>query len=131
MKITQEPKPKFNNKSPLWNQVILDVEKLFVGDPRIKLKIQSLMKKRNEFGVQKYGIALTINNGRSFLNDAGQEALDLIVYLKGMMLSEKNEELQETANNLYLSALDIFSELLKFEERKNVLTSLEKDIKKT
>jgi uncharacterized protein YihD (DUF1040 family) len=118
MKITREPKPKFNNYEKfLWNQIILDVEELFIGDPRVKSKIQFLMKKRNELGIQKHRIVLT--------------TLDLIVYLKKMMLSEKDEELQEIVNDLYLSTLDIFSELLKFEERKNVLTSLEKDIKKT
>ena len=40
------------------------------------------MKKRNEFGRQKYGVGLQANNGRDALVDAYEEVLDLAVYLR-------------------------------------------------
>lgn len=40
------------------------------------------IKKRKEFGVRKYGVPLRAHNGRSALQDAYEEALDLAHYLK-------------------------------------------------
>jgi hypothetical protein len=40
------------------------------------------MKKRNDFGVAKYGTPLQAFNGRDALKDAYEEALDLCVYLR-------------------------------------------------
>lgn len=38
---------------------------------------------RDKFGVAKYGTRLKPHNGRDYLTDAYQEALDLVVYLRG------------------------------------------------
>lgn len=40
------------------------------------------IKARREFGVAKYGTALQAHNGRDALQDAYQEALDLVQYLR-------------------------------------------------
>jgi len=40
---------------------------------------------RGEYGIRKYGTKLTVHNGRDPLNDAYEEALDLVVYLRQMI----------------------------------------------
>jgi hypothetical protein len=40
---------------------------------------------RREIGIQRYGIGLQVNNGRDMLRDAYEEALDLAIYLRGMI----------------------------------------------
>lgn len=37
---------------------------------------------RKDFGIRKYGMALTAHNGRDPLQDAYEEALDLVAYLR-------------------------------------------------
>jgi len=41
------------------------------------------MTERDIFGAEKYGVRLQPGNGRDFLVDAYQEALDLVAYLRG------------------------------------------------
>ena len=43
------------------------------------------MQERDLFGRQKYGVPLQAANGRDMLVDAVQEALDLTVYLRGLL----------------------------------------------
>lgn len=45
--------------------------------------VMSDMRDRDRFGKEKYGVRLQPGNGRDFLADAYQEALDLVVYLRG------------------------------------------------
>lgn len=50
--------------------------------PKVWDLVISDMLERNSFGLKKYGMELTPNNGRKPLVDAYQEALDLVVYLR-------------------------------------------------
>lgn len=60
-----QPSPKINDFGvAVWQSVIED------------------MKGRDAFGTLKYGTPLQPFNGRDFMVDAYQEALDLAVYLK-------------------------------------------------
>lgn len=49
------------------------------------------MEERKQFGIHKYGTALQAGNGRDMLQDAYEEALDLVVYLRGAIEEQKNE----------------------------------------
>lgn len=60
-----QPAPKPNDNPAVWALVIKD------------------MADRDAFGYAKYGTRLQPGNGRDFLIDAYQEALDLVVYLRG------------------------------------------------
>lgn len=60
-----QPAPKPNDNPAVWSLVIKD------------------MADRDAFGYAKYGTRLQPGNGRDFLIDAYQEALDLVVYLRG------------------------------------------------
>lgn len=48
------------------------------------------MLERKEFGLQKYQSLLQPHNGRSFLQDAYEEVLDLAVYLRGRLEEERS-----------------------------------------
>lgn len=60
-----QPAPERNEKPAVWSLVMRD------------------MTERDIFGAEKYGTRLQPGNGRDFLLDAYQEALDLVVYLRG------------------------------------------------
>lgn len=49
------------------------------------------IRERAEFGKKHYGTYLRTNNGRSALLDAYEEALDLVNYLKQLLMEENNE----------------------------------------
>lgn len=50
------------------------------------------LKERAEYGKYKYGTSLKTYNGRSALQDAYEEALDLVVYLKQALLEANGDE---------------------------------------
>jgi len=62
---SQQPAPVPNSNPALWGLVMID------------------MVTRDQFGLAKYKTRLQAGNGRDFLADAYQEALDLAVYLRG------------------------------------------------
>jgi hypothetical protein len=62
---TDQPAPVANSLPAAWDLVMAD------------------MRERDRFGQDKYGVRLQPSNGRDFLADAYQEALDLAVYLRG------------------------------------------------
>lgn len=60
----RQPKPKKNKLPAVWDLVLKDI------------------KERDDFGIKKYGTRLQPHNGRDVLQDAYEEALDLVVYLR-------------------------------------------------
>jgi hypothetical protein len=69
----QQPPPIQNTSPALWGLVMKD------------------MVDRDAFGYDKYRVRLQANNGRDFLADAYQEALDLTVYLRGAIFERDNK----------------------------------------
>jgi hypothetical protein len=59
-------------------------------------KILKLIKNRLEIGERKYGNQNIISNGRNFIQESLEEALDCSVYLAGKLIeiSEKEKERQ-------------------------------------
>lgn len=82
---TDQQLPVPNNRTSCQDLVIADLEN------------------RKTLGLKKYGTLLQPFNGRSFLLDAYQEALDLTVYLRGLL--EEQEE--ETKNDGQLALWEI------------------------
>ena len=68
--VTEQPAPIINSGPHIADLVLEDI------------------KARKEKGIETYGTALQPFNGRSMLQDAYEEALDLAVYLKGKILEE-------------------------------------------
>ena len=69
-----QPDPTPNNHTPVWSQVIKDMEK------------------RDQLGRSRYGVPLQPFNGRDALIDAYEEALDLVVYLKQAILERDGHD---------------------------------------
>lgn len=69
MASAQEPTPKGKGK------VVLDY-------------VRKDLEKRAEVGKEKYGTLLRTDNGRDALIDAYQEALDLVMYLRQLLIEE-------------------------------------------
>ena len=69
-----QPTPIHNNKPASWKLVISDMEA------------------RDNHGRKKYGTPLQPQNGRDSLQDAYEEALDLVVYLKNLIEERKLEK---------------------------------------
>jgi hypothetical protein len=66
----KQPEPKTGNK------IVVDF-------------VLSDIRERAEKGKEKYGFYLQTNNGRSALWDAYQEAIDLVMYLRQLILEEE------------------------------------------
>jgi hypothetical protein len=58
-------------------------------EPIIQDLVIADILERKEFGIRKYGHALQASNGRDMLLDAYQEAIDLVVYIKGELERRK------------------------------------------
>ena len=103
---TLEPKPinSDDTQPSLWELVIKDFEFGFLGNQNYKNGILELMNARNIFGIEKYGVPLKINNGRSFINDSLQENLDILPYLKGILCKEKQPYKRWLIEEAYRSA---------------------------
>ena len=62
--MSEQPDPTPNDGTPIWDLVIED------------------MRTRDYHGRKQYGVPLQPFNGRDALQDAYEEALDLVVYLR-------------------------------------------------
>lgn len=85
MQFDSNPAPVSNDTIPLWTQL-----KSYCSIHGIALppSLSLDMNRRDKFGIQKYGTPLQAFNGRSFVQDAYEEALDLAVYLMGLLVEE-------------------------------------------
>lgn len=63
-----QPMPVVNDYLDIQSRVIADIQD------------------RRKLGIKRYGTALQPHNGRDMLRDAYEEALDLAVYLKGVLV---------------------------------------------
>lgn len=62
-----QPLPTVNDRQDIQSMVIADITA------------------RRQVGIQRYGTALQAHNGRDMLRDAYEEALDLAIYLRGVI----------------------------------------------
>lgn len=58
--------------------------------PSIQDLVRADLNKREQIGIQRYGTKLQAHNGRDMLRDAYEEAMDLTVYLRGV-IAERDE----------------------------------------
>lgn len=62
-----QPLPVINDGQDIQSMVIADITA------------------RRQVGIERYGTALQAHNGRDMLRDAYEEALDLAIYLRGVI----------------------------------------------
>ena len=67
-----QPLPVVNSHQDIQSMVLADIEA------------------RRQVGISRYGTALQPFNGRDMLRDAYEEALDLAIYLRGVMYERDN-----------------------------------------
>lgn len=60
--------------------------------PYIQDLVITDIETRKQHGIRKYGTALQSGNGRNMTQDAYEEALDLAIYLRGMLDEEERRE---------------------------------------
>lgn len=94
-KFKNQPKPKLSSQStPVWPKVIKALnsigEDLDLNTSDIE-DLKSIMESRDKFGIQKYGVPLSTFNDRMPLQDAFEEALDLVVYVFQSYLEAKQQ----------------------------------------
>lgn len=91
---TDQAAPVVNDNPFIQDLVALDIEE------------------RKQFGIRKYGTALQAGNGRNMLQDAYEEALDLVIYLRGLLAEgtaadqERGEPTNGSAEALPAAAFD-------------------------
>jgi hypothetical protein len=61
------------------------------SNPIIQELVMEDMKGRLALGIERYGTGLQAHNGRDMLLDAYEEAMDLAVYLRGMIYERDNK----------------------------------------
>lgn len=118
--ITDQPPPTPQpNATAVWDLVIADVAKHRsavddVAERRSDLPgpgavidaVLTDMRERDRIGRERYGMPLTTNNGRDYLVDAYQEALDMLVYLRAS-IEERSATLMQSAMKTYAIAITV------------------------
>jgi len=74
------------------------------------------LSSRMEKGVRKYGQPLRVFNNRDMLRDAYEEALDLVIYLKGVIMERDRSapvqsDIQDTVDSICLELRTDFPSL--------------------
>lgn len=99
------------------------------------------IKKRKVMGKKKYGVPLRANNGRNALQDAYEEAQDMMLYLKQKLVEEERADKlwkeEDTIELEYQLSLEVARAVLakyKKKSKNTLLVSfegwLEKELKK-
>lgn len=73
-----QPAPQPTSGRPVVALVRKDVKAWFSGSEYVQQALQG----REELGIARYGTTLQAGNGRDWLLDAFEEALDLVQYLR-------------------------------------------------
>jgi len=92
-----EPAPR-KEEGDVWQEVMGDMEG------------------RRGFGINKYGTPLQAHNGRDSLVDAYQEALDLVVYLRQLII-ERRDAADPTWQDRRIKHLEMAVNQARFERR--------------
>jgi len=74
----------------IQSRVIQDIiSETYIAHDRSASKLITDITERREVGITRYGTALQPNNGRDALRDAYEEAIDLCMYLKQMIVERQ------------------------------------------
>ena len=130
----EQPPPVVNENPAVWDLVLNDLAHSTCEHPGQKMSMDLLIediKKRDQVGLQRYGTRLQAFNGRNALQDAYEEMLDAVVYLRqtlqemvqtqALIITPKGEARRKTIETLYGQTLQM-SMMTKF-----MLYTLEKE----
>lgn len=107
---TQRP-PTPNDAPSTHDLVIGDIRRANVAS---HLSLLDVIEKRRALGLRRYGTILQANNGRDSLQDALEEAADLVIYLRNLVAEHDSRgEISPTwLLTCYRQALDLTAELV-------------------
>jgi hypothetical protein len=115
-----EPAPIPNGGPSMHDLVCEDLDRRSLGSPLSRDQndhLKGIFKERKQYGYDKYGTYLQTDNGRNSRQDALEEAIDLVVYLKQATLEYQADGELLTA---YFFALDTMTILYRAIERTKV-----------
>lgn len=104
----QQPKPVTNKYPPVWELVLKDILNSPFPHPQMKMVCDLMVediKRRDEFGLQKYGTRLQPFNGRNPIKDTYEELLDAIVYTRAAIFEEEQNKIVTQDRQMTLAAL--------------------------
>lgn len=112
--VNGEPAPVHTEGPSMHDLVCIDLRghtfaQLRVSDAT-KHQMLDYLKYRKAYGLNKYGTVLQANNGRNSRQDALEEVVDLIVYLKQMMIEFPNDGYAVVA---YSAAMTAYANIIK------------------
>lgn len=123
----KQPTPELSEESePVWPKVIKALrnvkDDLNLSSTELK-QLEEIMESRNQFGINKYGVPLSTFNKRDPLQDAFEEALDLVVYSSQAWIEAQKrdsrslwliEELEESAFRILVKCFKALREVEKY-----------------
>lgn len=113
---TIQPEPIAQETPGMHDLVITDVTHAWANTPSLIgsdeekgiLGVIEELEARKEFGLKKYGTLLQAGNGRDPFRDALDEALDLVVYIKQILVERGGDPNVATAlDRMYRDALEM------------------------
>lgn len=109
-----QPAPKQNDGTPIWDLVIRDAAPNGPVSP-VRALVLADMRERDRVGRERYGTPLQAHNGRDYLIDAYQEALDLCAYLRQGIEEDfdAHTETKRSTVEVYGAAMGILVQLRK------------------
>lgn len=129
-KFDNQPDPKLvGDSEPVWPKVIKGMtaakEDLVLSDSELE-DLVKICEARNQFGISKYGVPLSTNNGRDSFQDAFEESLDLVVYSFQAYMEQGDKKIsldgKYLVEELVMSALESMVacyKVMKFFEEEN------------
>jgi hypothetical protein len=133
----EQQDPIKNDNPAVWDLVLKDLDRMVFDDSGKMLVRSALIEDihlRDATGEKKYGVRLQPFNGRNFVQDAYEEALDSIVYLRGaiqekngpVIVTQHNENMRYYLNSMYVAQIQIalgLRHILYIEKEMNESTS--------
>jgi hypothetical protein len=129
----KQPEPIKNDNPAIWDLVLEDMKHAKIPAGSEQEKVHLIMvedfKRRDATGAAKYGVRLQPFNGRDALQDAYEESLDKIVYLRQavyendqvLITTQESEFFKAATLQIYYATLDLTLRLKFIIEKKKEL----------
>lgn len=83
--MNEQPPPVPNASAPIIDLVMDDLDEIAAIDREGTQLLRGSLLRRADLGLERYGVKLQARNGRDALQDAADEADDLVMYLRQCM----------------------------------------------
>jgi len=112
--VNGEPAPVPNGGASMHDLVCIDLRGHMLAHLRVsdmtKAQMLDYLRYRKAYGLNKHGTILQANNGRNSRQDALEEVVDLLVYLKQMTVEFPDDGYAVVA---YAGAVSVYANIIK------------------